>query len=89
MLREKQNLAGQGAAPAGDNKVIGINQDGTHLGLTVAISNVTITGGKNSFVSTGNFQETGDGRADIIVGESKGSGKIAVIWNFAAGNPAH
>ena len=57
-----------GAAPAGDNKVIGINQDGTHLGLTVAVGNVTITGGKNSFVPTGNFQETGGGVDVFLTG---------------------
>ncbi|HVU64531.1 MAG TPA: GC-type dockerin domain-anchored protein [Phycisphaerales bacterium] len=47
--------------PPGDYKVIGVNQDGTHPGLTISLNNVTITGGRNDFIPTGNFEETGGG----------------------------
>lgn len=54
--------------PAGDYKVIGVNQDGSHPGLTISINNVTITGGRNNFPSSGTFQETGGGVDFFLTG---------------------
>ena len=37
------------------DKIFGINQDGTHSGLTVNISGVTIRYGKNNNLHSGTF----------------------------------
>ncbi len=55
------------AGSIGD-KVIGINQDGTHLGLTVSISDVTIRYGRNANVPSASFSHTGGGVDVFLTG---------------------
>ena len=55
------------AGSIGD-KVIGINQDGTHNGLTVTISGVTIRYGRNSIVASASFTHTGGGVDVFLTG---------------------
>ncbi len=71
-----------------DCKVIGINQDGMHLGLTVVINALTITGGKNNFIASGTFQETGGG-VDVFLtgtGNSISFTDVKISNNTAVGS---
>ncbi|MBK8831718.1 MAG: cadherin-like domain-containing protein [Saprospiraceae bacterium] len=71
-----------------DCKVIGINQDGMHLGLTVVINALTITGGKNNFIASGTFQETGGG-VDVFLtgtGNSISFNDVKISNNTAVGS---
>ena len=52
-----------------DNKIFGINQDGTHDNLQVTIDNVTITGGRNSVLfNDPSFAWTGGGIDIFLTG---------------------
>jgi hypothetical protein len=58
------------ASGCGDCKVFGVNQDGTHSGITVSFSGVTIQDGFNDHNATGSFQETGGGIDFFLTGLS-------------------
>ena len=66
------NTVIQGAFPDADNKdnkIFGINQDGTHDNLQVTIDNVTITGGRNSVLfNDPSFAWTGGGIDIFLTG---------------------
>src|SRR5262249_21174861 len=51
----------------GDCKVFGVNQDGTHSGMTVSFVDVTVQNGFNT-APTGFFQETGGGIDFFLTG---------------------
>jgi len=66
------NTVIEGAFPVADdkdNKIFGINQDGTHDNLQVTIDNVTITGGRNSVLfNDPSFAWTGGGIDIFLTG---------------------
>ena len=56
-------------ATCGDCKVFGVNQDGSHRGLTVAFNNLTIQNGYNNGAAfLGTFMETGGGIDFFLTG---------------------
>ena len=66
------NTVIQGDFPVADNKddkIFGINQDGTHANLQVTINNVTIKGGRNSVLFNDlSFAWTGGGIDIFLIG---------------------
>ncbi|MBI2760816.1 MAG: DUF11 domain-containing protein [Chloroflexi bacterium] len=65
----------------GDYKVFGVNQSGAFSGITVAINDVTITGGRNDYNATCNstFQETGGGIDFYLTGTGNAYSMTNVI----------
>jgi hypothetical protein len=62
----------QGNFPVADNvdeKIFGVNQDGTHTNLSVTIDNVTVEGGRNSVLNNDpTFEQTGGGIDFFLTG---------------------
>ncbi|HSB09838.1 MAG TPA: HYR domain-containing protein [Blastocatellia bacterium] len=77
-INDSVTITGNGAANTvidttyttgcGDCKVFGVNQDGTHTGMTVSFTGVTIQNGFNDFTPAGTFQETGGGIDFFLTG---------------------
>lgn len=83
----ESNTIVQGATDANftgsiGDKVFGINQDGTHLGLTVSISSLTVRYAKNSNPASGSFSHTGGG-VDVFL---TGTGNSTTFTNVTVTN---